>query len=221
MKYPVYILLFVSLISPLALSAQTLAIDPTLTFMVGGAAGMEKSSMNKLIKKQNIIEKAQTLTVATVNQINRVQDKLYKGLTYVDNTVRNIWQVTACAEVLADAVKYESKMLKEAKRNPAALAFAMKTQKELFKRGTTLYSSINQFILKANDKEILMDAGERVRLLNGVLQDLEVIRALAYSSYITVRMIIMEGILNHINPFKYYGYSDAQIVSSIMRNWKF
>lgn len=111
-------------------------------------------------------------------------------------------------------------MMSVSKSNPVALAFALKFQVEMVTRATDSYAQIAELIIKENDSKLLMDAGERVRLLNQIMLDLQVIEALSASSLFRVRWAVSQGIINTLNPFHGIINQDGNIVKNIMSSWK-
>lgn len=208
-------------LSSLTTSAQEIVFDPMLSAGLAVNGKREDNSLQAIKEKQATIQNLQAATVSTVNFINDWQKKTYNGLMYVSGSVKNIYQVYECARVLQNIYDCQSKMISEAQKNPLALSFATKTQTEMISRAISMYGQIHELILKEGDKNLLMDAGERTRLMNGLLGQLNVINAYAYSSYLKVRLVIRQGLINSINPFATYVSRDAQIVKDVLGKWKF
>jgi hypothetical protein len=202
-------------------SAQEIVIDPALSAAIAVNGLLEDGSMADIKAKQNLIQNLQATTVATVNFINDWQKKTYEGLVYVSSTVKNAYQVYECYKVLRSIYENESNMLAEANKNPIALAFAMKAHGEMITRAIGFYGKIQQLVLKEGDKNLLMDAGERTRLMNELLRDLSVINGFAYSSYLKVRLVVKQGLINTINPFANFVNQDSKIVKDVLGKWKF
>lgn len=219
-KFLTIVLFSHSLILSLNTNAQELVIDPVLAAITGASAIIENESYNKIKDKQKAIEALQTATVATTEFINNWQKKIYNGLLYVSATVNNAYQVYEAAKIVASIYDLERKMLVEAKKEPLALIFALKYQKEMVVRAIEYYNQIQNLILKTGDEKLLMDAGERTLLLNQVLQSLRVIESFAVTSYYKVRYAVMNGILKTLNPFGNFVNRDARIVKDILNRWK-
>lgn len=202
-------------------SGQVLTTDPTLTAALILNGTLENSSMNDIKKKQTAIESLQATTASAVSFINNWQQNTYHGLLYVSSTVKSAFQIYECYKILQSIVTNESRMMKAAKSNPVALAFAVKFQTDMVTRAANSYAQIAELIIKENDNKLLMDAGERVRLLNQVMSDLQVIEALSASSYFRVKWAVSQGIINTLNPFHGIINRDANIVKDIMGSWKF
>jgi hypothetical protein len=201
-------------------SSQELTFDPALSTNLAINGAMENSSLKDIKEKQTTIQNLQTATVSTVNFINDWQKKTYEGLSYVSSSVRNVYQVYECGRILSKIYENESNMIQEAQKNPLALAFATKMQTEMITRAIGMYSQIQQLILK-EDQNLLMDAGDRTKLMNEILRSLSVINAYAYSSYLKVRLVVRQGIINTINPFSNMVNRDAKIVKDVIAKWKF
>lgn len=220
MKKTILALLFLSLFFIQNVKAQEIVIDPVLAAITGASAIIENESYDKIKDKQKAIEALQAATVATTEFINNWQKKIYNGLLYVSSTVNNAYQVYEAAKIVASIYDLEKKMLAEAKKEPLALIFALKYQKEMVVRAIEYYNQIQNLILKTGDEKLLMDAGERTLLLNQVLQSLRVIESFAVTSYYKVRYAVMNGILKTLNPFGSFVNRDAQIVKDILNRWK-
>ena len=195
-------------------------IDPFLEGAIITANATENASYNNIKDNQTAIQRAQEATIVVVDQVNQIQNKIYKGLMQVSSVLKNAYQVKECLQALNDILSYESDMLSEAKQNPLALAFALKVQNEMAGKAAAYYTNISTFVLKANTKDLLMDAGERSTLLYKIQLDLNTLRAMAAYSYYKVHLAVMQGIINSFNPFKGYVDIDGKIVKDLLANWK-
>lgn len=195
-------------------------IDPFLEGAIITANATENANYNKIKDNQTAIQRAQEATIIVVDQVNQIQNKIYKGLMQVSSVLKNAYQVKECLQALNDILSYESDMLSEAQKNPLALAFALKIQNEMAGKAIAYYANISAFVLKANTKDLLMDAGERSTLLYKIQLDLNTLRAMAAYSYYKVHLAVMQGIINSFNPFKGYVDIDGKIVKDLLANWK-
>lgn len=218
MKKFCIVFLVLSAVSIIKVSGQN--IDPFLEGAILTANATENANYNKIKDNQTAIQRAQEATIVVVDQVNQIQNKIYKGLMQVSSVLKNAYQVKECLQALNDILSYESDMLSEARQNPLALAFALKIQNEMANKATAYYTNISAFVLKANTKDLLMDAGERSTLLYKIQLDLNTLRALAAYSYYKVHLAVMQGIINSFNPFKGYVDIDGKIVKDLLANWK-
>ena len=218
MKRIFLIIGILSVVSLVEVSGQN--IDPFLEGAIIAANASENANYNNIKDNQTAIQRAQEATIVVVDQVNQIQNKIYKGLMQVSSVLKNAYQIKECLQALNDILSYESDMLSEAKQNPLALAFALKIQNEMADKATAYYANISTVVLKANTKDLLMDAGERSTLLYKIQLDLNTLRAMAAYSYYKVHLAVMQGIINSFNPFKGYVDIDGKIVKDLLANWK-
>ena len=219
-KITVWICLLPLAFCPKPIQAQ-LYTDPVLDGITVTNGVLENQAYSDMKSNQNKITELQTATAATVTFINEWQKKMYNGLLHVSATVKNAYQIIECYQALQKISDYESKMLAEAQQNPLALTFSLKYQELVVTKAIQYYNDIDQLILKEDDEKLLMDAGERTRLLNRVLTDLNVLAGYSYSAYLKVHWAVINGIVNTLNPFASYVNKDKQIVSDVLKKMKF
>lgn len=218
MKKNLIVILILFSNSTINVSGQN--IDPFLEGAIIAANASENANYNDIKNNQTAIQRAQEATILVVDQVNQIQNKIYKGLMQVSSVLKNTYQVKECLQALNDILSYESDMLSEAKQNPLALAFALKIQNEMVSKAVAYYANISAVVLKANTKDLLMDAGERSTLLYKIQLDLNTLRAMAAYSYYKVHLAVMQGIINSFSPFKGYVDIDGKIVKDLLANWK-
>lgn len=195
-------------------------IDPALTGAIIGAGVAENDRYNEIKSNQDAIQRAQTATILMVGKVNDIQTKIYDGLMQVSSVLKDAYHIKESLQCLNDILSYQKDMLAEAKQNPLALVFALKIQDEMVTKAVSYYGNIQSFVLKSNTKDLLMDAGERGKLLYQILLDLQTLRALAAYSYYKVHLAVMQGVINSINPFRGYVDIDRKIVDDLLANWK-
>src|SRR5664279_3386586 len=195
-------------------------IDPFLEGAIIAANTSENTNYNNIKNNQTAIQRAQEATIVVVDQVNQIQNKIYKGLMQVSSVLKNAFQVKEGLQALNDILSYESDMLAESKQNPLALAFAVKIESEMVDRAVASYTDISTVVLHANTKDLLMDAGERETLLYKIQLDLNTLSGMAAYAYYKVHLAVMQGIINSFNPFKGYVDVDGKIVTDLLTNWK-
>lgn len=203
------------------LSAQTpVVIDPVLDAATIAENIIENNNYNKIKEKQNSIEALQVTTVATTALINDWQKKIYTGLTTIKDNVQNAFQILEAYKMLKKIYDNEEKMITEGWSNPLTYSLVVTAQEEMVQKAVTYYGSIATLIMKA-DSKLIMSAGERIMLLNKVLDDLRVLDAIAYSCYLKVHWAVVNGLFQTLNPFGNIVNKDAGIVKDILHSYKF
>jgi hypothetical protein len=221
MRKTVFLSASIMLLHSLDSPAQMLVTDPALSAITLGNGIVQQQAHENIAQKQRAIETLQATTVSVVSFINDWHQKMYEGLVQISAVVSDAYQVKESLEVLYEIFELEREMIREASSNPLALAFAVKFQQEMVVKAIQYQQEIHAFILNSHDNRILMDAGERTALLNKVLTDLRVIKALAATSCYRVRWAVKNGIINTLNPFSAFVNRDARIVQDILKKWNY
>ena len=200
--------------------AQTLNVDPVLTTAVGLAANNENNQLTDMKRNQSKIIAAQTATTALVNKINTLQQKTLDGLQQVSTAVRNAYQIALSYKIISKIYDYQSKMLTECVQDPLASLLAYKIEKEMVDKALGYYNQIASLIL-ASGKDNLMDTGERCKLLDNIVNSLQVLEGYSFNCYYTVHLAVLNGVFRSLNPFSTYTNNDQRIIKQIMTTWKF
>lgn len=220
LKQSILLTISIVVVSGIFAQAQVITIDPVLSGAVLAASEAEKNSWNDVTSAQKLIIAAQTATTAVVDKVTQIQNKIYFGLTQVSDAVKDGYSMYEIAILVKNIAYWESRMIAEAAKHPVQGAFAYKMQTQMAEQSAGCVTDISQFILKAKDTKLLMNAGERAQLLFNVKEDLTNIELLAMSSYYLVHWVIAQGIINSLNPFAGYVNMDKQDVSDILSTWK-
>lgn len=214
------VILFLIIITGSSAFTQTLNIDPTLTAAVGVAAVNENNQLNDMKNNQSKIIAAQTATTALVNKINTLQQKTLDGLQQVSTAVRNAYQIVLSYQIISKIYDYQSKMLAECVKDPLASLLAYRIEKEMVDKALGYYNQIGSLIL-ASGKDNLMDTGERCKLLDNIVNRLQVLEGYSFNCYYTVHLAVLNGVFKSLNPFSTYTNNDKRIINQIMTTWKF
>lgn len=191
--------------------------DPTLTAAITAQAVIDNNNHDKTRKAFNSIKTAQeAITIATA-KITDLHNKFYKGLQEVNSNITNAFQVVEVGKIIYNIADYQVKMVQASQPNPLALAFVTKIENQLVQRAIGLEVILQQIVLKAKDPKVLLNAGERVALMNDLLLELRVIEAFSASAYYKVQLVVRQGIIRSLNPFSQMYNDDAQIVGQILQ----
>lgn len=212
--------LFLIIITGTSAFTQTLNIDPVLTTAVGVAAVNENNQLTDMKHNQSKIIAAQTATTALVNKMNTLQQKTLNGLQQVSTAVRNAYQIVLSYQIISKIYDYQSKMLAECVKDPLASLLAYRIEKEMVDKALGYYNQIATLIL-ASGKDNLMDTGERCKLLDNIVNRLQVLEGYSFNCYYTVHLAVLNGVFKSLNPFSTYTNNDKRIINQIMTTWKF
>lgn len=78
---------------------------------------------------------------------------------------------------------------------------------------------VSSFVLKGGENN-LMDAGERSKLINQILNEMVILRSYTYGMYRSMYFAQMKGVFKALNPFQGYINLDIQLAKDIARKAK-
>lgn len=215
------ILIILALFSFQYSSAQTVTVDPLLGGLITAQAVIDNENHEKVNKSFNTIKTAQEAITTATAKITSLHNKFYKGLVEVNNNITNAFQVLEVGKIILSIADYQVKMVEAARPNPLALAFVTKIESELITRAIKLEVLLNQIALKAKDDKVLLNAGERIALMNDILLELRVLEAFSASAYYKVQLVVRQGIIRSLNPFQQMYNDDKTIVTRILQRVSF
>ena len=195
-------------------------IDPVLDAATIAGFVLENENYTKIKDNQNAIEALQATVVATTASINDWQKKIFKGLTTVKQNVQNAWQIYECYTLLKQLYNNESKMISEGSPDPLAYALVAKAQTELVNKGITYYGQISTLLVQQSS-DMIMDAGERISLMNKILADIRTLDNIAYQCYLKVHFTVINGLWKGLLGTSKIVNQDAQLMNSTLKTWKF
>jgi len=202
------------------LFAQTLTVDPVLTgaTIVGGVN--QNNRLDDMKEKQTAIQHYQALAVTQLAFINTWQKKMYDGLSQVSSVIRDSKKIVEAGMIVNDIISYQLQAAQYAKGNPVLVYFAAKTEADFKTKALDLVLYISTVGLKGG-KDMLMDAGQRAELITKVVDDLRVIRGLAYTASRQMYWAKMDGVFRSLNPYATFLNQDKQLADEILSSYKF
>ena len=195
-------------------------IDPATAGATAAHSGIINGQLNKTNDNLTLIQRGQLAVTGQLVIVNDLQNQIYKGLSEVSGVVRSLLAVKDITEISIDIVEDVNKAVTIAQTNPALLLFAEGGAREFKTRATNLAAEVSSFVLPGG-KSNLMDSGERAKLLNRIVNELMILRGVAYGMYRSMYWAKQRGILNSLNPYAGYINIDKQIADDIIRNAKY
>lgn len=199
--------------------AQAVYVDPTTAAAMAVHSGIINGQLNTTNNKLTLIQTGQLAVTGQLTAVNALQKDIYKGLSEVSSVMTNLLAIKDIAEISSDIVTDVNKAASLAQSNPLLLLFAQQGATEFKTRATSLAAEVSTFVLQGG-KSNLMDSGERAKLLNRIVNELSIIRGVAYGMYRTMYYAKMGGILNSLNPYAGFINIDRQIGDNILQNRK-
>jgi hypothetical protein len=200
-------------------SGQAIYVDPTTAAAMSVHSGIINNQLNSTNNKLTLIQSGQLAVTSQLTVVNSLQRDIYKGLSEVSSIMTNLLAIKDIVEISGDIVTDVNKAANLAKSDPVLLLFAQQGATEFKTRATALAAEVSAFILKGGQNN-LMDSGERAKLLNRIVNELSIVRGVAYGMYRTMYYAKMRGILKSLNPYAGFINIDRQIGDNIIENSK-
>jgi hypothetical protein len=200
--------------------AQELVWDP----ITSGAIAINSSTINGQLNTTNnnltAIQRGQLAVTGQLLIVNDLQSKIYKGLSQVASVINNLTSIKEIATCGTDIVNDVSASLKLAKSNPVNLLFAEQGARDFETRAVTLAADVSAFVVKGGSAN-LMDSGERGKLLNHILSEMQILRGIAYGMNRAMYWAKMNGIFRSLNPWAEWQNQDVRIANDVLTNAKY
>lgn len=214
----VTLIFFLLLLAPYFSFCQ-IYVDPAVSAAVAVGAGTMDSQLKRTNERLTLIQKAQLAVTGELTVANSLQRDIYRGMSEVSAAVRSLLSVKDVYEISEDIISDVQKAVKLAENNPSLLLFAESGGREFKTRATALATEVSAFVLKGG-AEGLMDSGERAKLLNRIVDQMSILRGVAYGIYRSMYWAKQRGFFNSINPYSGFINIDKRIADDILLHAK-
>jgi hypothetical protein len=219
MKRPIYLLSVLLLISG-AVFGQQLVFDPTVvsTLVINHTA--QQATLSNIKDNEGEIATLQKTITLKMVQIENLQSKMYNSLKSVQSIIGQSKNIIYASAIAKDIGKYQNQMIETAKGDPELMIIAAKTEVELINRTADLFTYIYQVAVVGTDMNLMSNA-DRLSLIRHVVDELRVMRGLAYGINRKMRLAKYAGLWRAMNPMglRYPNNSQA-IIKSLVDEYK-
>jgi hypothetical protein len=208
----------ISIFNISSLKAQAIVWDPIVqTTMI--VNHLEQNSQLKEIKtSETKIATAQAAIAVKMEQIRAIEEKVYKSLKSATIVIQNVKDIGYAYEISSEIGKYQSEMGRLAKEKPELLVVAARAEVALLSKGADL---LNYIIVATTATDAnLMNNEQRIRIIRHVVDELRIMRGMAYSIVRQMRYVAMNGFLNNMNFLGFRYQRDAKLVKQILEEFK-
>lgn len=217
----IFTLFLTVLMYPLSIdrvNGQAVVWDPAVqtTLIVNH---LEQNSQLKDIKtNETKIAAAQQVIAVKMEQIRAIEEKVYKSLKDVKIVLQNVRDIQYAYEISSDIGKYQKEMVALAKQKPELLAVAVKTEVALLQKGADL---LNYIIVATTATDAnLMNNEQRIRIIRHVVDELRIMRGMAYSITRQMRYVAMNGFFQNMDFLGFRYQRNARLVQEILRDFR-
>lgn len=204
--------------NPAKICAQTIVWDPAVQTQLIANHLIQNGNLQDIKSNEEKIATAQSIITLKMEEIKRIEEKVYKSLKDVQIVIQNVKDITYAYEISQDIGKYQKEMVKLAKKDPELLLVAIQAEIELLNKGADLLKYI--FIAVTATDANLMNNAQRVNLIRNIIDQLRLMRGMAYSIVRQMRYVAMNGILNAFNPLGFQFARDKKLVKEILNEFK-
>jgi hypothetical protein len=216
MKTNRQLLILIALVSNLNGLAQQVVFDPAVlsTLVINHEA--QQNVLVDIKEKETAIATAQTTIATQMAVIRELKQKVYNSMRNVSAIVRDSRSIIYAIDIAKDIGEYQGKMISMASGDPTLTIVAVQAEAELISRTASLFTFIYTTAIIGGDFN-LMDNKQRLDIIRHVVNELRIMRGIAYGIYRRMTIAKRAGILRTINPFQLnYPNSGAAIVSSLL-----
>ena len=201
-----------------SLNAQAIVWDPIVqTTMI--VNHLEQNSQLKDIKtNETKIATAQSVIALKMEQIRAIEEKVYKSLKSATIVIQNVKDIGYAYEISRDIGKYQKEMAALANQKPELLVVAVRAEVALLSKGADL---LNYIIVATTATDAnLMNNEQRIRIIRHVVDELRIMRGMAYSIVRQMRYVSMNGFLNNMDFLGFRYQRNAKLVKQILEEFK-
>lgn len=197
----------------------SLYVDPATAGAVNGYSSQLKSGQNKVIDKQDKLQKTQLFIAAEMERINTIQGKIYKGLSEVSGTLSNGLQVNRILFTeIPECYDYIKEIKRLALRHPQYSVFASKAASRAYEEAAAIAAEVSSIIAEGEDK--LATAGDRWIVLSSIEHKIQMFKLWLLAIKMSFESIEEAGFWRSVNPFQGYINTDKDIIQNIMDKFK-
>lgn len=212
-------LLWIGILSICFLQAQTVYIDPAVAGAISVTGNSLKSEQNST---NNVLTQIKTAQLAVSTQLaaaNRLQEKVYKGLSEVSSALNDAFVVKQIYENTTRIVEKSAEIATFAAQNPEYAYFARKEADNFKKRCISLTTEVAQTLTGGEFN--LMSSGQRRELLRNIQTQTSLLASHAWLILYSMQRAKTIGFWKAINPFQDWLNKDQRIAQDIIRRSKF
>ncbi|MBT28822.1 MAG: plasmid transfer protein [Thalassobius sp.] len=213
------LLSLLAMLLAIGLRAQSAIVwDPFVMSQLVTQHKAQQAELKKIKKNEGQIFAAQTYISGKMAEIKEIEEKMHTRLKNVTAVVKDAKDIVYATKISKDIGKYQEEMINYARDNPALLAVAYNAEKALVDRTADLFTYVYTNALIGGEINLL-DNKQRQEIIEHVVNELRIMRGLAYGVSRKMRMASRTGVLEYLNPFHLkYPDQDLAIVNDILND---
>jgi hypothetical protein len=141
---------------------------------------------------------------------------IHRSLTEVNEALKDGIQIKQLGSLISSITKYSNQALDLAKDNPELMLFAQSATQQMKDRGIKIVTEVSTVVLQQKE-ELMMNYNVRDDLIRKVVNELQIMNALAYGIWQNMYWAKERGIIKSLNPYRQYVSKDDAIMDDILR----
>ena len=202
-----------------AVYPQMVVFDPAVvsTLVINHEA--QQGVLKEIRNKEGEIAAAQKTIALQMTAIKDLEQRMYNSLKNVTAIVNDAKDIVYAAQIAKDIGEYQSKMMQLALEDPELMAVAVKTELALINRSADLMWYIYKVAIIPGDVNLL-DNKQRLDIIKHVVNELRIMRGIAYGIYRRMKVANQAAVLKMLNPAMKYTNNGAAIVEELLNDLK-
>lgn len=190
---------FITLCCLFSVDGQQIVFDPAVVSTLVSNHTAQQGVLKDIREQETRIASMQTAISIKMAEIQSLETKMHESLTRVDQVITQGRNVLYASTIAADIGRYQTQMVQLGAGDPELLVVALKGELELINRTADMFEYILQASLGGDIN--MMNSAERINMIRYVVDNLRIMRGMAYSIVRKMRTAKYAGVWVSINPF--------------------
>ena len=179
------------------LSQGNLVYDQTCIGSLTANHAVQLSMLRLFEDSQKKISEYNEQISIKVIQVEIIRDKLFKSLKDVNGIINSGKDIEMILDICEDIKKYQNRMINDAMEVPEVAITVAKCELQLVNRTLIILEHMDMAL--TGEDTNLMDKRQRMEVLSTLIDELRLMRGLAYSTSRQVRTVKMESIMKNLD----------------------
>lgn len=181
-----------------SVNSQTVVFDPAVVTALTLNHQVQNENLSQIKDNEGKIAATQALITTQMEAIKRVQEKMHNSLKTVQGVISSAKGIIRATEIVDDIVGYQSRMIDLAGQDPELGLVAARTEYMLVQRTADLMEYI--YVATAGTDMNLMNNADRLSLITHVVDELRIMRGMAYTIARKMQRAKYAGIFRYMIP---------------------
>lgn len=202
----------------LKVTAQEIVWDPIVQGQMIYNHTVQNRNLEDIKNNEAKITTAQSAIALETEGIRQIEETVYKSLKSVTIVLANVKDIVYAGEISKDIAKYQSQMYDLAQQRPELLIVAVKSEEALANKGADL---LNYIIVATTATDAnLMNNEQRIRIIKHVVDELRIMRGMAYSINRQMRYVAQNGFFSNLDFLGFRYQRDAKLVENLIKAFR-